>query len=249
MVGRNVRCLLVPLVLVLAACSDRVSDRAKTVPSTTPGGQPSGARAAAASGPFAFHVNLAVDETAKCGDVQCDLPYLPKWHLYLRGTLQVSDGGDVIGEGTSRVVQIDRCATVMARLSSCSAEPGNDGTFTVTGRRTGAGLSLTLTRGNPIELKVVHRTKSASGPIEIPFDSTYVSLLDGVLANAGMFGAPLDIPLPADGRRVSNQPAHIFEGSFAQQMRSGVAVHSIHAFGSWYFIDATTSMPERAAPR
>jgi hypothetical protein len=249
MVGRNLRCLLVPLVLVLTSCSDRESDPAKTIPSTAPGHPPSGARAAAASGSFNFHVNLAVDETTKCGDVQCDLPYLPKWHLYLRGTLQVSDGGDVTGEGTARVVQIDRCATVMARLSSCSAEPGNDGTFTVTGRRTGAGLSLTLTRGNPIELKVIHRSKSPSGPIEIPFDSTYASLLDGVLANAGVFGTQLDIPLPEGGRRVSNQPAHIFEGSFAQQMRNGVAVHSIHAFGSWYFIDAATSMPEKAAPK
>jgi|WetSurMetagenome_2_1015567.scaffolds.fasta_scaffold34976_3 hypothetical protein len=240
-------CLLVSLVLGLAGCGGG-SGQTKGAASG-PGGLPSRSRAVSVTGPFSFHINLALDESVKCGDAPCDLPYLPKWHLYLKGTLNVSAGGDVTGEGAARIVEIGRCLTAMPRQSSCSAEPGNDGTFTVAGHTGPGGLDLTLSPVKPIELKVVHRTKTASGPIEVPFDSTYQGLIEGVLGGAGVFGTAFTAPLPADGKRLSDQPLRVFEGRFEQQARSGTAVHTIHAFGSWFFIDPATKMPEKAAPK
>jgi hypothetical protein len=237
-------CLLCAL-LIVPACSREGQPAAGQA---TTAGAPA-APVSPARGTFAFHVNLSLDETVACGAAQCDVPYLSKWFLYLRGTLTVSDKGEVTGEGVTRVVGLGKCATSMPRTSSCSAEPGPDGKFTLTGRRTATGLQVTLVQSSPVGLKVAHRTKTTSGPIEIPFDATYDSLIQSVFAGAGLTGTAFDLSMPPAGRRSALQPAKVFEAKFDQQLKDGTAVHTIHMFGSWFFIEPNAPMPERAAPR
>lgn len=233
--------LVVAALLLVAACGG--TDAGKT---------PAGAAQRAAppaAGPYSFYINLAMDESVTCGTPQCDVPHLPRWILYLRGDLQVTKEGDVTGEGIARVVEIGRCATLLPRQSSCDVEVASDGRFTIGGNRTAAGLRITLTPGESPKVKMAHRLKSSSGPIEVPFDATYDALIPGVLRTAGVLGTPFDVVVPPGAKVSGPQPAHVFEGTFEQPLKNGAATYKVHAFGSWYFIDAKTAVPERAIPR
>jgi hypothetical protein len=188
---------------------------------------------------YAFHMSYAIDESVRCASgVVCDSVYIPKAILYFRGDFSVQKG-EISGQGSIFFIGIEGCQTLRADLSNCKIAGGKKGSFEISGQAQGDKASINLSLKEVPKISLIMVTKTPSGYIEIPFESTYADNYKKLFENSGLWNNPFEATLTSQGNSVIKN----FEGTITASLKDNSASRSVHGFGGLIFIPVGTGLP------